>query len=866
MREFSKTKPVKFSLTLLLIAALFIAALSPLAFIDNTASAEAWASNTQYTYALGFSSPQPNTITTVVSQSGTTYDTGIPASLGAILPNEEGYEFVGFEINGKSVASYNDETSTLTVLDDSLFFAEGTVELTPKFQAIVYTITYNSGVTDGSVTMPANETYSVLQNGNEYPLPAPTRTGYTFAGWELNGEKIARIDSTVLAQVAGTNIDLTATWTTTTYDLVVSINGTNSTYPAAAQTYIGVYMGSFTKPAAPEGMEFKGWQVNGEFVDIATYQMPASSVTVVAVFGAPEVIIPVDVVMEKLDGTYADPKAESVSVTAGSYTPSQLAASITAPTGYIRKSVVWADDGTTGVREIDGTASYRIKCTYNLIEYTITIHYYYDLNGDGTPDDINGDGDPDQVATTYHNSDPVKYGQTYSVTSPTVKGLTAINAAVSGVAENNVIAQVLYTAAPDKRTAQVGGIGGTVQNNEGGVLDTAVSVTWDTAAASAHSAVAASTDREVYGVLCIDMIEAENAMFGVRGVYTITVNLGESMSEIGNYMVYKINEDGSYSPVQVRMDGSSLQLTVDAGGDYLVTGVPNAQDPTLFWVVIALLILIIILIIVLLLILLLVTKKSVTLVTGVEGSEDIVIKGKKGSVIELPTPEEREGFIFAGWYLDEECTQPVPLEPEEDNNSDDTPGGDNPDGGNPDDTPGGAPEGGAPEGESAAAFAGADHIQNVFFQIMTSFFQQFFILAGYMHCRQVLRRRISHHLPVGGFLLIKHLIILSCRGFDGIMARIICLDHRLAGSLAPAGPSCRLGQELECSFPGAVIIRIKRHIRGQHPYQCHIREIMPFHDHLRPHKDICLFIGKCGEDLLMGVFLSGRIHIHPQHT
>ena len=99
MREFSKTKPVKFSLTLLLIAALFIAALSPLAFIDNTASAEAWASNTQYTYALGFSSPQPNTITTVVSQSGTTYDTGIPASLGAILPNEEGYEFVGFEIN-----------------------------------------------------------------------------------------------------------------------------------------------------------------------------------------------------------------------------------------------------------------------------------------------------------------------------------------------------------------------------------------------------------------------------------------------------------------------------------------------------------------------------------------------------------------------------------------------------------------------------------------------------------------------------------------------------------------------------------------------------------------------------------------------
>ena len=63
--------------------------------------------------------------------------------------------------------------------------------------------------------------------------------------------------------------------------------------------------------------------------------------------------------------------------------------------------------------------------------------------------------------------------------------------------------------------------------------------------------------------------------------------------------------------------------------------------------------LLVILLIVLLLVILLLRKKTVEFVTN--GGEEVEkVKAKNGSIVELPVPE-REGFVFAGWYLDEEC-------------------------------------------------------------------------------------------------------------------------------------------------------------------------------------------------------------------
>ena len=710
MREFSKWKasPAKVLLAVLLIAAVLFTVVTPSVLSNNVAYAEGWhegADNVTYSYERGFTAT-PGSITSVVFGKNTY--TVIPASLGIIESNVEGREFGGFELNGKQVAVY-DGNEKLTVNDAAFFGTSGgTVVLNPVFNPIIFTVEYDVNYPEEVTSPPKWEN----TNPEEYDiddgsvlLANPTAPeGYAFSGWKLEGTNttVATLDSSLIPQVVGTEISLVGSWSEQVYILTVSIEGQpNVTHEASANTPLSVYMGSQSKPTPPEGKVFKGWRINGELVtDLSEYLMPAENISVVAEFGDPEIVIPIDLLLPELDGKTYKTLSESVTVTPGEYTPAALIGKLTSATrdGFDRVSVTW-EDGSTASKQIeedaDGTA-FKVKATYERKSFTVTINYYYDLDGDGVADDINGDGDPDKVATTTH--EVKKYGEYYNIPSPAVEGLSAIDAAKSGVATQNVSKDVLYTTAPEKREATVAGIGGIVQNDKGGLLDTAVSATWDTSAASAHSAVAESTGREAYGVLGIDIVSAENAVFGVRGIYTITVNLGESMSEIGNYIVYKIGEDGSYAPVTVRMDGSTLQLTVDAAGDYLVVGAPLAQDNTLLWVIIALAVLIVILIIVLLLILLLVRKKSITLVGATEGEEPTVIKAKKGDIIELPVPEEREGLVFAGWYLDEECTQPVPLEPEEEGDEDKPdPDGDKPE--TPDDTP----DGDKPEGDGGAA-------------------------------------------------------------------------------------------------------------------------------------------------------------------
>ena len=710
MREFSKWKasPAKVLLAVLLIAAVLFTVVTPSVLSNNVAYAEGWydgADNVTYSYERGFTAT-PGSITSVVFGENTY--TGIPASLGIIESNEEGRTFGGFELNGKQVAVYNGN-GKLTVNDAAFFGTSGgTVVLNPVFNPIVFTMKYDVNYPK-EVTSPPKwentnpEKYDI--DDGAVSLDPPTAPeGYAFGGWKLEGTDttVATLDSSLIPQVVGNEISLVGSWSEQVYILTVSIEGQpNVTHEASANTPLSVYMGSQSKPTPPEGKVFKGWRINGELVtDLSKYLMPAENISVVAEFGDPEIVIPIDLLLPELDGKTYKTFSESVTVTPGEYTPATLVGMLPSATrdGFDRVSVTWEDGSTTSkqIKEDADGAAFKVKATYERKSFTVTINYYYDLDGDGVADDINGDGDPDKVATTTH--EVKKHGESYNIPSPAVEGLSAINAAISGVATQNVSKDVLYTTAPEKRTAAVAGIGGTVQNDKGGLLDTAVSATWDTSAASAHSAVAESTGREAYGVLGIDIVSAENAVFGVRGIYTITVNLGESMSEIGNYIVYKIGEDGSYAPVTVRMDGSTLQLTVDAAGDYLVVGAPLAQDNTLLWVIIALAVLIVILIIVLLLILLLVRKKSITLVGATEGEEPTVIKAKKGDVIELPVPEEREGLVFAGWYLDEECTQPVPLEPEEDGDEDKPdPDGDKPE--TPDDTP----DGDKPEGDGGAA-------------------------------------------------------------------------------------------------------------------------------------------------------------------
>ena len=681
MRESVITKSsFKAVLAFIIIAALCVAAFSPL-FAAKTAVAEAWPDTyaVTYEYNMGFT-PVAGSYTVVYD--GKTYDSNIPASLGAVESSEPGMRFAGFEIDGESVATFENDTFTVTSAD---FFgtAGGTVKLTPVFEAIQYTINYSLGENPpaGADNPNTVTTYDVLDNPIALLAPqADGKTGY----WTLNGEPIGTINKSIIASLSDknqTDLNLVAEWEDEKYTLTVLVEDDEIVHTVTAGTLISACIGSFV-PDAPAGLTFLGWAIDGEMIDINATVI-AEDVTINAVFGKPSVSVSITIIKPK----YEDPSQMqtgivSVTTDEGTYDPEDLYnmyASRENPQGMELDTVVWsADDTGENATSKAGDSDPRniaankgiansITCTFKLVNYTITVQYFYDFDGDKVADDLNGDGVADRVAP--NKTVTQSYNSTYRIESPVVDGLQAQNSLKSYTVKGNEIITVFYNVAPEKQKAATGGIKGTVINNLGGLIDAAVTVNWDTSAADAHKAKAEEMDRNSYGVLSVQITPWENAVYGVRGVYDITVNLGEDMKDVENYMVYKINDDGTYSPVgDVIAEGSTLRLTTNSSGNYLVTGT-HVVNYTLIYVLIALLILLVILLIVLLLVILLLRKKTVEFVTN--GGEEVEkVKAKNGSIVELPVPE-REGFVFAGWYLDEECTQPAPLEPDPD--KDETP-------------------------------------------------------------------------------------------------------------------------------------------------------------------------------------------------
>ena len=685
MRESVITKSsFKAVLAFIIIAALCVAAFSPL-FAGKTAVAEAWPDTyaVTYEYNMGFT---PVAGSYMVVYDGKTYDSNIPASLGAVESKEAGMRFAGFEIDGESVATFENDTFTVT---SAAFFgtAGGTVRLTPVFEAIQYTINYSLGENPpaGADNPNTVTTYDVLDNPIALLAPqADGKTGY----WTLNGEPISTINKSIIASLSGNQIDLVAEWADEEYTLTVLVEGEAPiVHTVTAGTLISACIGSFV-PDAPAGLTFLGWAIDGEIIDINATVI-AEDVTINAVFGKPSVRVSITLKIPQYssstDGTTdttMTTRIASVTTDEGTYDPEDLYnmyASRENLPGMELDTVVWsADDTGENATSKKGDSDPRniaankgiansITCTFTLVNYSITVQYFYDLDGDKVADDLNGDGVADRVAP--NKTVTQSYNSEYMIESPVVDGLWTQSPHKSGTVKGNETITVFYNVAPEKQTAATGGVKGTVINNEGGLIDASVTVNWDTSAADAHKAKAEEMDRNSYGVLNVEIKAWENAVYGVRGTYDITVDLGEDMKDVENYMVYKINDDGTYSPVgDVIATGSTLRLTTNSSGNYLVTGT-HVVNYTLIYVLIALLILLVILLIVLLLVILLLRKKTVEFVTN--GGEEVEkVKAKNGSIVELPVPE-REGFVFAGWYLDEECTQPAPLEPDPD--KDETP-------------------------------------------------------------------------------------------------------------------------------------------------------------------------------------------------
>ncbi|GHT56525.1 hypothetical protein FACS1894109_05730 [Spirochaetia bacterium] len=134
-----------------------------------------------------------------------------------------GYTFAGWAESASGAVRYSNNESVI-----NLSAVNGaTVNLYAKWTANTYTVTFNKNNTDSGSTEANPQTAVVADGGTVNPLPTqPTRTGYTFVGWNTaaDGSETAFTATTTVTA----SITVYAQWIDT--PLILVINGSSGTF------------------------------------------------------------------------------------------------------------------------------------------------------------------------------------------------------------------------------------------------------------------------------------------------------------------------------------------------------------------------------------------------------------------------------------------------------------------------------------------------------------------------------------------------------------------------------------------------------------------------------------------------------------
>jgi uncharacterized repeat protein (TIGR02543 family) len=124
-------------------------------------------------------------------------------------PTKKGYDFTGWTGTGLEAA-----TKAVTIAKGSFGERSYTATWTP----IIYQITLD--LDGGRAENPT--TYTI--ESETITLAAPTKTGYTFKGWKLNGEGEPQMNVTIAKGSTG-NVAYTAAWQKNVYAVTITGNG-----------------------------------------------------------------------------------------------------------------------------------------------------------------------------------------------------------------------------------------------------------------------------------------------------------------------------------------------------------------------------------------------------------------------------------------------------------------------------------------------------------------------------------------------------------------------------------------------------------------------------------------------------------------
>lgn len=155
-----------------------------------------------------------------------------------------GMEFAGWEINGLPA------TGTINIIGD--------VTVKATWKLITYTVSFDAGEGSGAMTD------AEIAPGGAYTLPAcdlSAPEGYVFKCWSVGGEeKAVGAEITVSGDVT-----VSAVWELKTYTITFKAGeGASGTMAAATAKHGDTYTLPASAFTAPEGKQFKCWNVNGD--------------------------------------------------------------------------------------------------------------------------------------------------------------------------------------------------------------------------------------------------------------------------------------------------------------------------------------------------------------------------------------------------------------------------------------------------------------------------------------------------------------------------------------------------------------------------------------------------------------------------
>jgi uncharacterized repeat protein (TIGR02543 family) len=211
------------------------------------------------------------------AQIEVTYEQPMPENIGLVAPTRKGYDFRGFSSTQTGSAKYYYDANMKSVRDydqasDYDLYARWFVHNTEVRFDPNGGVFYNNVPTVTATYNQQMPIVGVYEGNGNIPIPAPSRTGYTFAGYYYpeNGTTYYKYSNATISSAKKWDIDertldpqveyvtLYAKWIPDTYAVTLDPQGGEGGSTSTTATYGQPLPSGLTAPTKP-GYEFRGY-------------------------------------------------------------------------------------------------------------------------------------------------------------------------------------------------------------------------------------------------------------------------------------------------------------------------------------------------------------------------------------------------------------------------------------------------------------------------------------------------------------------------------------------------------------------------------------------------------------------------------